>query len=506
MANPQENPAPNPPWSNYQQQLSSYPQPNGTPLDSNQAAYNQQYAAYYQQYSAQPQSNYYSQYYQYNPPPPGTEGPPGVNAGSGSNYGYPQYNGYYYQSNTNGVASSSMPFQHPSPYYQPQYQQYQYSQPAQPYQPTVARPPPPQPILNNVSTSTGKIGLKIPPWSKKPVETSQLSNNPSTQSSVHEPLKPETKEQQQQQQPQQQINPSKETAVNPEKDTSEVSPVESWPPSLKQYVQDVFANCLPGERDKAEVQLRNLILESHKAGTLLTTDWSEVDLPSACLPSKKKKKINKKKTNTLNQKQSAEEEAKRLKRLRRFEEDAAQFRSENMSSSMQHLDLDDSMVSDTIIGTSTKLEKQYLRLTSAPDPSTVRPLYILKQTLELLKEKWKNEQNYTYICDQFKSMRQDLTVQRIKNEFTVQVYEIHARIALEKSDLGEYNQCQTQLKGLYENGVSGNVMEFTAYRILYFLHTQNAADINSTMAELTDEQKQNAFVQHALQHQTWEVI
>lgn len=64
------------------------------------------------------------------------------------------------------------------------------------------------------------------------METSQLSNNPSTQSSVHEPLKPETKEQQQQQ-PQQQINPSKETAVNPEKDTSEVSPVESWPPSLK---------------------------------------------------------------------------------------------------------------------------------------------------------------------------------------------------------------------------------------------------------------------------------
>lgn len=47
----------------------------------------------------------------------------------------------------------------------------------------------------------------------------------------------------------------------------------------RQYVQDVFANCLSNKRDQAELQLRNLILEAHKAGTLLTTDWSEMDLP-----------------------------------------------------------------------------------------------------------------------------------------------------------------------------------------------------------------------------------
>ena len=66
-----------------------------------------------------------------------------------------------------------------------------------------------------------------------------------------------------------------------------------------------------------------------------------------------------------------------------------------------------------------------------PDPSTIRPLPVLIQTLDFLKNRWRKEGNYPYICDQFKSMRQDLTVQRIKNYFTVQVYAIHARIAME---------------------------------------------------------------------------
>lgn len=72
-----------------------------------------------------------------------------------------------------------------------------------------------------------------------------------------------------------------------------------------------------------------------------------------------------------------------------------------------------------------------LRSRQEPDPSTIRPLAVLIQTLDFLKNKWRQEGNYPYICDQFKSMRQDLTVQRIKNYFTIQVYEIHARIAME---------------------------------------------------------------------------
>ena len=154
--------------------------------------------------------------------------------------------------------------------------------------------------------------------------------------------------------------------------------------------------------------------------------------------------------------------------------------------------------SGPVCGRSNKLEKNYFRLTAAPNPDTVRPLPILKQTLELLKKKWRKENNYTYICDQFKSLRQDLTVQHIKNEFTVSVYEIHARIALEKGDLGEYNQCQTQLRALYKQNLGGHPMEFMAYRILYFIHTCNRTDMNDVLADLTPTDKADTAVKHAL--------
>ena len=151
-----------------------------------------------------------------------------------------------------------------------------------------------------------------------------------------------------------------------------------------------------------------------------------------------------------------------------------------------------------VVGKCQDLEKSYFRLTSAPNPDHVRPLHVLEKTLELLKTKWKRDSNYTYICNQFKSLRQDLTVQHIRNEFTVIVYEIHARIALEKGDLGEYNQCQTQLRALYEQKIGGHPMEFKAYRILYYLHTGNRTDMNDVLADLTPTEKSTSSIQHAL--------
>jgi hypothetical protein len=161
-------------------------------------------------------------------------------------------------------------------------------------------------------------------------------------------------------------------------------------------------------------------------------------------------------------------------------------------------DDDTDMSTATCVGTNTKLEKSYFRLTAPPNPEDVRPQYILEKTLSMLTKKWKEEKKYGYICNQFKSLRQDLTVQHIKNAFTVKVYEIHARIALETGDTGEYNQCQTQLKALYSQNLGGNPAEFTAYRILYFVYTCNKTDMNDLLATLTPTDKTQPWIKHAL--------
>ncbi|XP_004495816.1 SAC3 family protein A isoform X2 [Cicer arietinum] len=150
----------------------------------------------------------------------------------------------------------------------------------------------------------------------------------------------------------------------------------------------------------------------------------------------------------------------------------------------------------TVKGTCQEIEKRYLRLTSAPDPTTVRPEEVLEKALLMVQN---SQRNYLYKCDQLKSIRQDLTVQRIHNQLTVKVYETHARLALEVGDLPEYNQCQSQLKTLYAEGIEGSYMEFAAYNLLcVIMHSNNYRDLLSSMARLSNEAKNDEAVKHAL--------
>ncbi|KAF9105288.1 hypothetical protein BGX27_009696 [Mortierella sp. AM989] len=272
---------------------------------------------------------------------------------------------------------------------------------------------------------------------------------------------------------------------------------DAWPEPLKEYVLRYFDTIAEEDQGAAQEDLRSMVSRYHVQGKLWEVDWDNMQIPS-------RKMSDSPEPETL----GSEERAKREKRMRRFEDDALANKppARKATRVVYAPPVNNGDVIDwdrhTIVGTNTNLEKHYLRLTSAPDPSTVRPLHILKETLELLKRKWNNHENYAYICDQLKSVRQDLTVQRIKNDFTVAVYEIHARIALEKGDLGEYNQCQTQLKALYELKLPGSIMEFTAYRILYLLHTRNPSDIIAMMRSLTPAQKEDPSVRHALKVRT----
>eukprot|EP01083_Nonionella_stella_P271232 919036_1 len=128
-----------------------------------------------------------------------------------------------------------------------------------------------------------------------------------------------------------------------------------------------------------------------------------------------------------------------------------------------------------IVGTAQNLEKAYLRLTSAPNPKSVRPQPVLYRALESLLSKWRTQRDYGKALEQFKSIRQDLQVQHIKNAFTLKVYETNARICLEMGDLSEFNQCQTQLRELYDDNLDfrTNFDEFSCYRLLYYVVTRN---------------------------------
>lgn len=45
-----------------------------------------------------------------------------------------------------------------------------------------------------------------------------------------------------------------------------------------------------------------------------------------------------------------------------------------------------------------------------PRPEMIRPYAVLQQTLVELKRRWREKVSYDWICNQFKSLRQDLTV------------------------------------------------------------------------------------------------
>ncbi|TDH74446.1 hypothetical protein CCR75_006356 [Bremia lactucae] len=311
-----------------------------------------------------------------------------------------------------------------------------------------------------------------------------------------------------------------------------------WPDSLHDYVKRAFARC-KGAADQKITQnsLKELITNAIMTSSLWTTNWTAKplpvlvgDLPAAGLPTqlngqhlegtalattllRPKKKAKKRPCN--NSESGLVDLERKHQRRQRFQVSLQELHSfvtpEVDPKSLQVLTLDGDLdlAAMVIKGTSQTVEKEYLRLTSPPHPSTVRPESVLHQALALVQSKWKSgDHDYVYACSQLKSIRQDCTVQHIQNDFTVLVYESHARIALESGDINEFNQCQTQLHELYEKLDRGDVIEFLAYRILYCVYVSLQAKKNDSnsgqlgmynvLAMVTPTRRVDPVIVHAL--------
>ncbi|CAI5445912.1 unnamed protein product [Caenorhabditis angaria] len=232
-----------------------------------------------------------------------------------------------------------------------------------------------------------------------------------------------------------------------------------------------------GRRDSEESSSSNDIFEIMSSGA-----------------SKKKKTKSEKK---------ADKKARKLEKQQqkqnqwRFEYDDSQSKREEKSKTICR---NYSVFKTFIKGLCLEVEKSYFRLTAAPDPTVVRPLHILRLALDNVKNKYREKCEYRYLSSQLRSIRQDLTVQRIRTDFTIQVYEINARISLENKDREEFNQCQSQLKLLYSEvgGHCEHQAEFVSYRLLYYIAMENLIDINSLLQELTPELEEAECIQFAL--------
>ena len=150
---------------------------------------------------------------------------------------------------------------------------------------------------------------------------------------------------------------------------------------------------------------------------------------------------------------------------------------------------------------------------------------VLRLALDNVLSKWKQARDYEWCSDQFKAIRQDLTLQvsrvtvfvcptrpffwggeggscpfhlhlfqNIKDAFAARVYEEHARMALENRDYSNFKQCQGILQGFYNEvrragsvargyaidngnlmqGAEGSSTEFTAYSIIYSVCTNRS--------------------------------
>jgi hypothetical protein len=255
-------------------------------------------------------------------------------------------------------------------------------------------------------------------------------------------------------------------------------PSTQWPASLKKFVSRAFSLCSNDvDRGRVTDMLRKLMTKVSAENRLLTHDWDSEPVPDPrATPAaatgveikaegetkKRKSRFNvppsdvqqaaavpvvpaaaapakKQKTSANNMGTVEVDSASLKKRAQRFETQksgggsskssqkptlgwdkdggisySGGFDGSNQADAGSATEFD--VTKNIVVGTCRKIEKDYFRLTSAPDPATVRPESVLKLALAQIKDKWASKTSeYLYICSQLKAIRQDVLVQHIQN-------------------------------------------------------------------------------------------
>lgn len=182
-----------------------------------------------------------------------------------------------------------------------------------------------------------------------------------------------------------------------------------------------------------------------------------------------------------------EELESRAKRAARFEAPpGSRWADEDTDDNMAPVEWDENDDDEgasrwRVVGAREDLLKPYLRLTAAPRPRDVRPPRVLEKTLDKIEAAVAGGGDYRTWAEQYKSARQDLTVQGVRGALARRAYEGNARFALAANDLDEFHQCQVKLRDLHALGVEddGVLAEFAA---LGALHALSIAPAEATRA------------------------
>lgn len=329
-----------------------------------------------------------------------------------------------------------------------------------------------------------------------------------------------------------------------------------WPESLRAYIERCYRQTPTQDRPELEKKLAEMVKMAEKTQTVWSRDWSKMAVPvtssqlsaptttssysyqqpittpyndPSTSSGRRDKASNKskgydasssaaysgakgsKKGKMLTEEEK--EEQQRAQRASRFKANSDRSSSSSSTSNSScgyhnNYTVEVSSYEDTeaIVGTSTTLEKPFLRLTERPVPSSVRPLSILKKSLALMMKKKEEGASWIgYLSEQMKSIRQDLVIQAIADEFALQVYETNARWCLENNDIPEFKRCLVRIDEFYNhlNLSSDNIDEFSCYSLLYHLLPEDFPSLNAELAALAQSAQRSKLqfspaIRHAI--------